>query len=81
MQVTGNEHLAPAVEARLESGEAVENPVLVRRLLEDLRDGRAIEGRLSEMHYNIEGANFTRQEAERALAAQGSAATPRAAEV
>jgi len=82
MQVTGNEHLAPAVESRLESGEAVENPALVRRLLEDLRGGRAIEGRLSEMHYNIEGANFTRQEAERALAAQGSAAaTPRAAEV
>lgn len=75
IQATGNERVAPLVEERLESGEEVENPSLVRRLLEDLRAGRAIEGRLSEMHYNIAGANFTREEAERALAAQTGART------
>jgi hypothetical protein len=80
VQVTGNERLAPAVEARLEAGEGVKNPQLVRRLLEDLRRGRPIEGRLSPAHYNVAGANFTRAEAERALAARG-AAPRRAAEV
>src|SRR5256714_13287843 len=58
MQVTGNEHLAPAVESRLESGEAGGNPALVRPLLEDLRGGGAIEGRLSQKHHNNHGAQF-----------------------
>jgi hypothetical protein len=74
MQATGNEGLASVVEERLDAGEPTENPLLVRRLLEDLRVGRAIDGRLSEMHYNVAGANFTREEAERALAAQRGAA-------
>jgi hypothetical protein len=74
IQATGNERLAPVFEELLDKGEAKENPQLVRRLLEDLRSGRRIEGRLSSMHYNIAGANFTRQEAERALAARSAAA-------
>jgi len=72
IQVTKNEHLAPLIDAQLESGQAIENPQLVRRLVEELRRGQAIEGRLSQMHYNIAGANFTRQEAERALGPQVS---------
>jgi hypothetical protein len=78
IQATGNERLAPVVEELLESGETAENPQLVRRLLEDLRSGRSIEGRLSTMHYNIEGANFTREEAARALAALGAMPRPTA---
>lgn len=71
MQATGNDALATVVEERLASGEEIENPLLVKRLCEDLRAGRKIEGRLSPTHYNIARANFTRQETLRALAAQG----------
>jgi hypothetical protein len=70
MQATGNERLAPIVAERLAADEEIENPSLVRRLLEDLRNGREIVGRLSPTHYNIERANFTRDEAERALFAR-----------
>lgn len=80
IQATGNERVAPLIEERLGVGEEVENPELIRRLLEDLRAGRTIAGRLSEMHYNIAGANFTREEAERALAAQTGATTRQAGE-
>jgi hypothetical protein len=80
MQVTGNDRLAPVIERRLDSGEHVENPQLVKKLLEDLRQGRFIEGRLSATHYGIERANFTRQEAEQALlVATGRAAHDAAA--
>ena len=48
----------------------MDNPSLVRRLAEDLRAGRRIEGRLSPTHYGVPRANFTREETERALAAQ-----------
>ncbi|HEX8336030.1 MAG TPA: hypothetical protein VF621_04830 [Pyrinomonadaceae bacterium] len=71
MQATGNDGLVTVVEERLASGEEVENPRLVRRLCEDLRAGRAVEGRLSPAHYGVPRANFTREETERALAAQG----------
>jgi hypothetical protein len=70
MQATGNERLSTVVEERLASGEQIENPQLVRRLVEDLRTGRPIEGRLSATHYGVPCANFTREETERALAAQ-----------
>lgn len=72
IQVTGNEQLAPLIERELHSGQAIENPQLVQHLLDHMRAGQAIEGRLSQMHYNIAGANFTRQEAERALGPQVS---------
>jgi hypothetical protein len=70
IQVTGNEHLASLIEAQVQSGQAIDNPGLIRHLLSELRSGQPIEGRLSQMHYNIAGANFTRQEAERALGRQ-----------
>lgn len=72
MQATGNEALASVAEERLASGEEVENPRLVRRLVADLRAGRKVEGRLSPTHYGVPRANFTREETERALAAQGA---------
>src|SRR2546430_12899519 len=72
MQATGNDQLAPVIEERLESGDATENPQLIRELVDDLRCGRAIEDRLSSMHFDIAGANFTREETERALTAQGT---------
>ena len=59
MQATGNERLAPVVEELLGGGEPPANAPLIRLLLEDLRAGRAI---------------FTREETERALAAQRVAA-------
>jgi hypothetical protein len=70
IQTTGNERLAPVIKAVVDDGGAKENPQIVQRLLEDLQSGRYIEGRLSSMHYNIDGANFTRQETECALQAQ-----------
>jgi hypothetical protein len=73
MQVTGNDRLATVVERRLASGDRIENPHLVRRLVADLRGGSPIEGRLSATHYGVPRANFTREETERALAAQGAA--------
>ena len=79
IQATGNDRLSSVVDERLNSGEAVDNPELVRRLNEDLRRGRRIEGRLSPTHYGVERANFTRDEVERALAAQGAKAATRAA--
>lgn len=80
IQATGNEHLAPAVEEQFGREGAPEQAPLVRRLLEDLRRGRPVEGRLSPTHYGVARANFTRDEVEAALAAQ-SAAAPRAAAV
>jgi len=70
MQVTGNDGLAPVVEELLNGDRPPENAQLVQRLLQDLRSGRAIEARLSPQHYGVARANFTRAEAERALAAQ-----------
>lgn len=70
IQTTGHERLAAVVDERLASDEKLDNAPLVRRLNEDLKSGRAIEGRLSPTHYGVERANFTRAEVERALAAQ-----------
>ncbi|MDT7780436.1 MAG: hypothetical protein QOC99_2948 [Acidobacteriota bacterium] len=78
LQATGNDGLAKVVEERLASDEQIENPQLVRRLVEDLRRGRPIEGRLSATHYGVPRANFTRVETERALAAQQVPATSNA---
>jgi hypothetical protein len=70
LQQTGNEHLGREIEAKLGSGERVENPQLVRRLLADLKKGVKISGKLSSNHYGVHGANFTRDEILQALAAQ-----------
>lgn len=73
IQATGHDRLAAVVEERLAAGEAAENPRLVRELNDQLRRGRTIQGRLSPTHYGVERANFTRDEVERALAAQAGA--------
>jgi hypothetical protein len=65
LQETGNPELARSIESRL--GE-VDNRKLAEKLLRDLREGRPIEGRLSEGHFGRESANFTREEIARALA-------------
>jgi hypothetical protein len=43
---------------------------LVAELIRRLEHGEAIEGRLSPTHYGIDGANFSKQDIEQALAAQ-----------
>jgi hypothetical protein len=73
LQQTDSEALAPLVRARLETDQPVPNAGLVRALLEDLQSGRPIEGRLSDGHYNVTYANFTRADIEGALAAQAAA--------
>ncbi len=70
IQETSNEHLWPLVQQHLDSGVYLENAQLIKQLLSDLRQGRPIEGRLSPTHYGIAYANFTKQNAEQALAAQ-----------
>lgn len=65
-QQTGNEALAPLVRRRI-AEEKVDNPALVGRLLDDLENGRPIDGRLSPGHYGVPHLNFTVEELERAL--------------
>lgn len=72
IQETGNQGLGSVVRDRLESGPPPSDPALVRRLADDLEAGRPIEGRLSEGHYGVPFANFTRADMERGLAAQES---------
>lgn len=80
LQETGNESLAPMVEAHLAADRPVENPGVIRQLLRNLRDGRHIDGRLSCGHYGIAHANFRRADIERALAEQAARmASPRPA--
>jgi hypothetical protein len=66
MQQTGNESLVPLVRRRIDE-EKVDKPALVSRLLEDLENGRPIDGRLSAGHYDVPHLNFTVEELERAL--------------
>jgi hypothetical protein len=70
IQETGNSQLASVIEGHLDRGARLEKPELVRRLVEDLRDGTPIEARLSPSHYGVAHANFTTVDIERALAAQ-----------
>jgi len=73
LQETGNDHLAPLVERELESGNVpFTNPQLIQRLLEDLRSGHRIQGRLSTCHFGIPHANFTTQEIEHVINLQRS---------
>lgn len=65
LQETRHPQLAEHIEARLDE---IENRALVEELLRDLRDGRPIEGRLSEGHIGQPSANFTQREIALALA-------------
>lgn len=68
IQETGNESVAAEIEQRLSEG-GVDDPALVRSLLDRLRASEPIEGRLSEGHYGVPHANFRSADIERALAA------------
>jgi hypothetical protein len=72
IQQTGNDDLADVIEEQLE-GNGTDHPELVLELLERLRTGAHIEGRLSDGHYGVPYANFHRADIERALATQPSA--------
>ena len=72
IQETGNEKLAVLIKRQLTSGAPLTNPQLITDLLRRLEHGESIEGRLSPTHYGIEGANFTKQDIERALTAQAT---------
>jgi hypothetical protein len=69
VQNTGNEHLASIIEEQLDRG-TVEDERTVRHLLDMLRTGEPIDGRLSDGHYGVPEANFRRSDIERALATQ-----------
>lgn len=70
IQETGNERLAPLMKQQLDARLPLENPGLVQDLIQRLESGQTIEGRLSSTHYGIERANFSKDDLERALAAQ-----------
>jgi hypothetical protein len=70
IQETGNESLAPLLKQQLNAGQPLENPELLRDLIQRLESGQRIEGRLSSTHYGIERANFSKHDLEAALAAQ-----------
>lgn len=70
LQETGNEHLAGIIHSKLESGGEIADPTLVRKLLDDLKRGNKIEGRLSENHFGFDYANFTRENIFNALNVQ-----------
>jgi hypothetical protein len=69
VQETGNERLARTVRRSIEQGKVKVGRAAVERLLTRLEKGTPIEGKLSEGHYGVPHANFTRQDIERALSA------------
>jgi len=71
LQKTGNQKLAAIIESHLGSAE-IENRDTVELLLRLLDQGREIEARLSEGHFEQPHANFTRNDIERALGTVGS---------
>jgi hypothetical protein len=73
LQETGNEHLSRTVRRQLDRGAVAEGRAAIERLLPDLERGKPIEGRLSENHYGISYANFTRDDILRALRAPSPA--------
>jgi hypothetical protein len=70
IQETGNESLSVNIKEKLDSGENVTNPALVRELVSKLESGVSIEGKLSPNHFGVEYANFTRAAVENALIIQ-----------
>jgi hypothetical protein len=69
LQHTHNEQLGAVVEERL-AVEPLENRATITRLLDALRRGEKIEGRLSACHLEHPHAMFPQEDVERALAAQ-----------
>lgn len=71
IQETGNERLARVVRRAIDDGKVGTSRATVEDLLTRLERGTPIEGRLSEGHYGVPYANFTREAMRRALAATG----------
>jgi len=67
IQKTGNDGLLPEITLRLDA--SVPDYSTARELVQKLKTGIPIEGRLSTHHYQIPNANFTASQIERALSA------------
>jgi hypothetical protein len=74
LQATGSEHLATLVRDRLAADTPLANAAFVRSLLGDLQNGRPIDAKLSDGHYNVDYANFRRADITEALTAQSTGA-------
>lgn len=69
LQGTRNDRLIPLIERHLDSGRVgFANGPVIRRLTEDLRQGRSIEGRLSDCHLGVPHATFRSSDIERTVA-------------
>jgi hypothetical protein len=69
LQRTQHEDLGELVQDRLRVG-GVEQPLLVEQLLDRLKAGKPIEGKLSRCHLDLPHTTFTKQDVERSLHAQ-----------
>ena len=68
LQKTENDRLAPLIENHVEAGNTrLINRSKIVELLQDLRHGRPIEGRLSNCHLNVPHAIFKSRDIERTL--------------
>jgi hypothetical protein len=76
IQGTGNDALASVVREKLASGERIANRALVEKYAEDLENGVAIQGRVSDAHYGVPTANFTSEAILDALNAQARRSAP-----
>jgi hypothetical protein len=70
IQRTGNESLAVEFESKLNSREKIDNPQIVKKLVENLKKGIEINGRISPSLINNERLNFTREDILHSLAVQ-----------
>jgi hypothetical protein len=75
VQETGNEQLARVVRRALRDGKVTNGRRAVELALDDLERGTPIEGRLSNGHYDVPNANFTREDIERALRATSASSS------
>ena len=70
LQETGNDGLVPMVERHLEEARVpFVNQSRIQRLLEDLRQGHPVEGRLSDCHLGLSHATFRSQDVLRTVSA------------
>lgn len=67
LQRTGNEHLADLI--RRQRQPSVARPQLVATLLDEVRTGHPIEGRLSACHLDVPHTAFTKADIQRSLSA------------
>jgi hypothetical protein len=72
VQRTGNESLVTEFEAKLNSSEKIDNPRIIKKLVEDLRQGIEINGRISPSLINNERLNFTREDILHSLTVQNN---------